>query len=56
MKKMLKIIGLILLAIIVIGFIILRILGSRPAAPTDYQQTVQTGGDIEKKIYGKWSL
>lgn len=49
MKKVLKIIGLTLLAIIIIGFIILKILGSRPAAPTDYQQTVQTGGDIEKK-------
>lgn len=49
MKKMLKIIGLVLLAIIVIGITILKILGSRPAAPTDYQATVQTGGDIEKK-------
>lgn len=27
----------------------MKILGSRPAAPTDYQRTVQTGGDIEKK-------
>lgn len=49
MRKMLKIIGLILLTIVVIGFIILKILQNRPAAPTDYQQTVQTGGDIEKK-------
>ena len=49
MKKVLKIIGLVLLAIIVIGIIILKVLGSRPAAPTDYQTTVQTGGDIEKK-------
>lgn len=49
MKKMFKIIGLIFLTIVVIGFIILKILQSRPAAPTDYQQTVQTGGDIEKK-------
>lgn len=49
MKKMFKIIGLILLTIVVIGFIILKILQSRPTAPTDYQQKVQTGGDIEKK-------
>lgn len=49
MKKVLKIIGLVFLAILVIGFVILKILGSRPAAPADYQQTVQTGGDIEKK-------
>lgn len=51
MKKMLKIIGFILLTIIVIGFVILKVLGSRPAAPTDYQQTVQTGGNIEKNIW-----
>lgn len=49
MKKVLKIIGLILLAIVVIGFLILKILANRPAAPADYQQRVQTGGDIEKK-------
>lgn len=49
MKKALKIIGLVLLAAIFIGIIILKILGSRPVAPTDYQTTVQTGGVIEKK-------
>lgn len=49
MQKALKIIGIVLLAAVVIGFVVLKILGSRPAAPTDYQQTVQTGGDIEKK-------
>lgn len=49
MKKVLKIAGLILSAIIVIGLGVLKILGSRPAAPADYQKTVQTGGDIEKK-------
>lgn len=55
MKKMLKIIGFILLTIIVIGFVILKVLGSRPAAPTDYQQTVQTGGNIEKKYMASGS-
>lgn len=49
MKKVLKITGLVLFAIVVIVIIILKILGSRPAAPTDYQTTVHTGGDIEKK-------
>lgn len=48
MKKILKITGLILF-VVAAGFVILKILGSRPAAPADYQQTVQTGGDIEKK-------
>lgn len=49
MKKVLKIIGIILLVIIVIGIILLKLLASRPAAPKNYQSTVQTGGDIEKK-------
>ena len=49
MKKVLKVIGIVILAIIVIGFIVLKILGSRPAAPTDYQKTTETGGEIEAK-------
>ena len=49
MKKVLKIIGIVLVAIIVIGFIVLKILGSRPAAPTDYQTKTETGGEIEAK-------
>lgn len=49
MKRVIKIIGIALLAIIVMGFIILKIAGSRPAAPADYQQTVQTGGEIEAR-------
>lgn len=55
MKKMLKVIGIILLAIVVIGIIILKILASRPAAPKDYQNKVQTGGDIEKKYMANGS-
>lgn len=55
MKKMLKMIGIVLLAIIVIGFIALKIAGSRPAAPTDYQQTVQTGGEIEARYMANGS-
>lgn len=49
MKKAFKIAGLILLSIIVVVIIIGKILSSRPAAPTDYQQAVQTGGEIEAK-------
>lgn len=49
MKKVVRIIGFALLAVIAAGFVILKILGSRPAAPTDYQQTVRTGGEIESK-------
>lgn len=49
MKKVLKIIGIVLLAVIVIGGIALKLLGSRPAAPKDYQRTTQTGGEIEAK-------
>lgn len=55
MKKMLKMIGIILLVIIAIGFIALKIVGSRPAAPTDYQQTVQTGGEIEARYMANGS-
>lgn len=49
MKKVLKIIGLILLAIIFIGFAALKIISSRPAAPVDYQTKYETGGEIEAK-------
>lgn len=47
MKKVLKTIGFFLL-VIIIGFVVLlKYLGSRPAAPKDYQQSVETGGEIE---------
>ena len=49
MKKVWKIIGIVLLAVIAIGGIALKLLGNRPAAPNDYQQTTQTGGEIEAK-------
>ncbi|MGN1410671.1 MAG: hypothetical protein ACI4XJ_10935 [Eubacteriales bacterium] len=49
MKKVMKIILIVVLAIIVICFIVLKALGSRPAAPTDYQSTTETGGIIEAK-------
>ena len=49
MKNMLKIMGIVLAAILVIGFILIKILENRPAAPTDYQATTETGGEIEAK-------
>ena len=49
MKKVLKIIGIVLLVIVGIGIVILKILANRPVAPKNYQSKVQTGGDIEKK-------
>ena len=56
MKKVWKIIGIVLLAVIVIGGIALKLLGNLPAAPNDYQQTTQTGGEIEAKYMQKGSF
>lgn len=47
MKRGLKIFGIVLLVIIAAGFVVLRYIGSRPAAPEDYQQSVQTGSALE---------
>lgn len=49
MKKVLKVIGIALLVIVVVGFALLKYLGSRPAAPDGYQQTVETGSAAEAK-------
>lgn len=49
MKKVLKVIRIILLAIIVALLIIWKLLSSRPNVPENYQQTVKTGGEIEQK-------
>lgn len=49
MKKGLKIFGIVLLVIIAAVFVVLRYIGSRPAAPEDYQQSVQTGSALEAK-------
>lgn len=42
-KKALKIVGAILLTAIIGIVVLLKYLGSRPAAPADYQQSVETG-------------
>ena len=47
MKKVLKIIGIVLLALAALIIILLIILSKRPAAPTDYQTITETGGELE---------
>lgn len=49
MKKSLKIVAIIVLCICAAAFILVKYLGSRPAAPKGYQQTVKTGGELEQK-------
>lgn len=49
MKTVVKVIGIVILAIIVMVAAALRFLSSRPAAPKDYRQTAQTGGEIEAR-------
>lgn len=49
MKKVLKIAGIVILILVIGIFVLVKYLGSLPSAPTDYQKTVQTGGEIEAK-------
>ena len=49
MKKVLKIIGIILLAIIILIAALFIKAALKPAVPKDYTETVKTGGDIEAK-------
>lgn len=56
MKKMLKIIVIALLFLILAAFVTLRYLGSRPAAPNDYQQSVETGSEAEAKYMANGSF
>lgn len=49
MKKMLKIIGILILVIIVLIIALLLYLKSKPFAPKDYTATVRSGGEIEAK-------
>lgn len=55
-KKALKIVGAILLTAIIGIVVLLKYLGSRPAAPADYQQSVETGGGIEAKYMANGSF
>ena len=49
MRKILKIIGIIVLILIVRISILLKFLGSRPVVPANYTQDTETGGPIEAK-------
>lgn len=59
MKKVLKLIGIvfIVLLIVIISVIVLLIyIGNRPVAPADYQQSVETGGEMEAKYMANGSF
>lgn len=56
MKKVLKIIGAVLLIAIISIIILLIYTGNKPAAPTNYQQSVETGGAIEAKYMANGSF
>ena len=49
MKKVLKVIGIIVLIVAVIVVALLAFMAGRPAVPDNYQETTQTGGEIEAK-------
>lgn len=49
MKKVMKIAGIVVLILVIGVFLLIKYLGSMPAASKGYQKTVETGGDIEKK-------
>lgn len=49
MKKVLKIIGIIILILVIGVFLLVKYLGNLPSAPKDYQKNVATGGDIASK-------
>ena len=48
-KTVLKIIGIAILVMTAAVFILLRYLGSRPAAPDGYQRSIETGGELEAR-------
>lgn len=49
MKKLLKLIGIIMLVIIVLLVVFLLRASGKPAVPNDYYETVETDGEIETK-------
>lgn len=56
MKKVLKIIGIALLIVINAIIALLCYIGNKPAAPTNYQQNVEIGGEIETKYMSNGSF
>ncbi|MGN0741387.1 MAG: hypothetical protein ACI4L8_01970, partial [Candidatus Fimadaptatus sp.] len=47
MKKVLKVIGIVLLVLLAGIVILLVCLSKRPAVPTNYQTKTETGGELE---------
>ena len=56
LRKVLKIVGIVFLIVIIGIIVLLKYLGNRPAAPLDYQQSVETGGEIETKYMDNGSF
>lgn len=56
LRKVLKIVGIVFLIVIIGIIVLLKYLGNRPAAPLDYQQSVETGGKIETKYMDNGSF
>lgn len=56
MKRGLKITGIVLLAAAAAVLILLRYIGTKPAAPEDYQRSVQTGSEAEANYMGSGSF
>lgn len=55
MKKVIKIIGIVVIIAIIVIAILLKILGNMPSVPEDYQNRIQTGGEIEAKYMASGS-
>ncbi len=49
MKKVMKIVGIIVLVIIILAAVFFIKAAFTPAVPKDYTETVKTGGEIEAK-------
>ena len=47
MKKIMKIIGIILIVIILMAALLFLYAAKKPAVPKNYETTVKTGGEIE---------
>lgn len=47
MKKVLKVVGIVILVLLCLVLILTKFLGNRPVAPANYRKTVTTGGEIE---------
>ncbi len=49
MKKMLKIMGIVLLVIVVLAIVLLKVIAKAPSPSADYREKLETGGEIEAK-------